>query len=135
MNSIGIGVNAFVVDGDKILLLKRRDNDPHNPGSWDIPGGRIDLSEQLEAALKREIMEETGLNVEISVPFEAHTFTRDDGQFIIMISYACKLSGQQKIKLSEEHTSFEWVNVDEVASRAHWLPPLVENFKKIRVGF
>jgi 8-oxo-dGTP diphosphatase len=131
MNSIGIGVKAFIRDGDKILLLKRRKNDPHNADGWDIPGGRIKLEEDLQSALQREVLEETGLNTEVLFPFEVHTFTREDGQFIIMVTFLCKLMGSAEIKLSEEHQAYKWVSSDEVANLSHWLKPIVENFRKL----
>lgn len=57
-------VAAIILRGDRILLVKRG----HEPGAgqWSIPGGSVEIGEMLEEALKREVMEETGLKVEIS---------------------------------------------------------------------
>lgn len=129
--TFGIGVKAIIEDGDKILLIRRRSDDAHNAGNWDIPGGRIEVTETLEDALVREVQEETALSISVNLPLEAHTFIRDDRQFIVMITYLCSvMSGQ--VKLSHEHQEFQWVSVDEVAARSHWLEPIMKNYQKLK---
>ena len=56
-----VGVGAIILDGDKILLEKRK-NDP-GKGQWAVPGGLVDLGESTEQAVIREVKEETGLEV------------------------------------------------------------------------
>jgi ADP-ribose pyrophosphatase YjhB (NUDIX family) len=56
-------VGALVVDADDRLLLVRRARDPYG-GAWDVPGGFLDEAEHPLDALRRELKEETGLEVE-----------------------------------------------------------------------
>ena len=56
-----VGVGAIILDGDQILLEKRK-NSP-GKGKWTIPGGLVDLGENVEQAVIREVKEETGLEV------------------------------------------------------------------------
>lgn len=56
-----VGVGAVILDGDKILLEKRK-NDP-SKGKWSVPGGLVELGESVEEAVVREVKEETGLEV------------------------------------------------------------------------
>ncbi len=56
-------VGALVVDGDGRLLLVRRARDPYG-GKWDVPGGFLDEAEHPHDGLRRELREETGLDVE-----------------------------------------------------------------------
>jgi 8-oxo-dGTP diphosphatase len=55
-------VGAVVLDSDGRLLLVRRANDPGR-GLWSLPGGRVEPGESDEAAVVREVREETGLDV------------------------------------------------------------------------
>lgn len=63
-----VGVGALVADDSTVLLVKRR----HEParGLWSIPGGLIELGETAEAAARREVMEETGIDVQIERLFD-----------------------------------------------------------------
>jgi 8-oxo-dGTP diphosphatase len=56
-----VGVGAVILDGEKILLEKRK-NAP-GKGKWSIPGGLVELGEGVEQAVIREVKEETGLDV------------------------------------------------------------------------
>ena len=58
-----VGVGAVVLDGDRVLLVKRA----HEPlkGEWSLPGGAVDVGETLEQAIRREVREETCLDVEV----------------------------------------------------------------------
>jgi ADP-ribose pyrophosphatase YjhB (NUDIX family) len=58
-----IGVGAVLFDGDRVLLVKRA----HPPmlGEWSLPGGALELGETLAAGCAREVLEETGLRVDV----------------------------------------------------------------------
>ena len=56
-----VGVGAIILDGDRILLEKRK-NSP-GKGKWSVPGGLVELGEKVEDAVVREVKEETGLEV------------------------------------------------------------------------
>ena len=56
-----VSVSAVIVgEDDRVLLVRRRDN-----GRWEPPGGVLELDETIEAGLRREVREETGLEVEV----------------------------------------------------------------------
>jgi mutator protein MutT len=56
-----VGVGAIILNGDQILLEKRKN--PPGKGKWSVPGGLVDLGETAEEAVIREVKEETGLEV------------------------------------------------------------------------
>ncbi len=94
----------------KILLLK-----PSSGGDyWDLPGGRIHRHEPLEEALKREILEETGLHDLLNIAPFAMALTRiriptSEGDVgLIFATYLCDIKGDPSIRLSREHSAFEW---------------------------
>ena len=57
------GVGAVVLDGDRVLLVRR--GAPPSQGKWSIPGGLIQLGERIEDAVVREVQEECGLHVRL----------------------------------------------------------------------
>jgi len=63
-----VGVGAVIVQGGKLLLVKRR----YEPlaGRWSIPGGTLELGETLETGVAREMREETGLEIEVGPVIE-----------------------------------------------------------------
>lgn len=58
-----VGVGGVVIDRDRVLLVKRAH--PPLAGEWTLPGGGIEVGETLEAAVAREVREETGLEVTV----------------------------------------------------------------------
>ncbi|MGV9303527.1 MULTISPECIES: NUDIX hydrolase [unclassified Nonomuraea] len=58
-------VGAIIVADSEILLVRR--GHPPGEGLWSIPGGRVEAGESDEAALRREVLEETGLRVAVGV--------------------------------------------------------------------
>ena len=58
-----VGVGAIILKNGAILLEKRR-NEP-GKGKWSIPGGVVELGENVRQAVKREVEEETGLTIEV----------------------------------------------------------------------
>jgi ADP-ribose pyrophosphatase YjhB (NUDIX family) len=58
-----VGVGAVILDGDRVLLVKR--GQPPSEGKWSIPGGLVHLGERIEDAVRREVMEECGVAVRL----------------------------------------------------------------------
>lgn len=110
----GIAVKALVINENKeILIIKRRSNDVHAAGKWEIPGGRLDPGESPFTGLEREVDEEVGLKITFIAPLKIDHFTREDGQVITMIIFLCeKIDGE--ICLSEEHTDYKWISKEEI---------------------
>ncbi|MDO8647193.1 MAG: NUDIX domain-containing protein [Candidatus Diapherotrites archaeon] len=116
MDNFGVAVKGFIVDDGKLLLLKREPKNVQMPGIWEISGGRLELGESPFDGLKREVLEETGLNVEIVMPLSVRHFTRSDKQTITMIIFLCKPLGNE-VKLSKEHTEFEWIPLENAKEK------------------
>ena len=58
-----VGVGAVVMDSDMVLMIKR--GKPPRQGSWSLPGGAQELGETIREAARREVREETGLEIGI----------------------------------------------------------------------
>lgn len=131
MDTFANAVKAFIIKDGQVLLLKRRPNDTHKPGAWDVPGGRLELGENPFDGLKREAMEEASIGIEIVMPLDVHYFTLDDGQKIQLTIFLCKQT-EGEIKLSEEHTEYKWVNLSvDKEEFPDWLHGVVEKYKKL----
>ena len=105
-----VGLRILLRKGNKTLLLRTA-----KLKFWDLPGGRIDNVENktpLMRILKREICEELGsrLKYKIGRPaFQFRRFSYSRGVYAFNTVYEARyLSG--KIKLSSEHSSYEWVD-------------------------
>lgn len=119
MNTHQIGVKAIIEKDGTILLIKRSMR--YKPvryrdlaEAWDLPGGRLEIGEDLEAGLEREIAEETGLRIEkIKDVLEAKTVFKSETEHIVRITYICSAYGGQII-LSGEHTTASWIKREEL---------------------
>jgi 8-oxo-dGTP diphosphatase len=62
---------AFITSDDRLLLVRKSDSDPHHPGRWDVPGGRLEVCGDLDLDqhICREVREEVGLKIEPGPPF------------------------------------------------------------------
>ena len=97
-------VEAIISKGNSLLFL-RRQNSPAK-GQWWFPGGRIRKGETLEAALYREVKEETGLEVIESKLINVYSRVFDE-RHDIAIAYLCKCKGD-KIILNNEHSEYKY---------------------------
>lgn len=128
-----IAAKAFIVnDAGEILCIKRRPNDVHNPGAWDLPGGRLEEGESPFEGVQRETREEVSLEVTVHNPLTIHHFTRQDGQLITLIVFLCKQADSgQPVQLSEEHTEYKWLSIDDAYETLHEaFRPDIEAYKK-----
>jgi mutator protein MutT len=73
-------VDGIVMDGKKLLVEKRRDDDEADPGFIEIPGGHVGKDETLEDALRREMREELGIDVEKAKLVQRSLYTATNGE-------------------------------------------------------
>jgi ADP-ribose pyrophosphatase len=105
-----------VVCSGKILLEKRK-NEP-GKGKWSIPGGLVELGENTEQTVIREVKEETGLDVEKPEQIDVvDSITEDENGRIkyhfVIIDYFVKLKGG-RLKASSDAEELTWVQFDLV---------------------
>lgn len=126
MHKFAIAVKALIIDNNKVLLLRRRSNDVHTPGALDIPGGRLEPGEDHLQGLKREVKEEANLEVEVKMPLQVNSFTRDDNQRITMIIFLCTPLSFD-VELSEEHVEYKWLDLTNIEEFPDWINSAVGN--------
>ena len=113
-----VGVGAVIVDGDRVLLVRRG----HAPlkGEWSLPGGAVELGETLEAALTREILEETSLHVRVEqlVDVVDRIHYTPDGRIeyhYVVVDYLCTPHSTAPASGSDAD-EVKWVRRDELAA-------------------
>jgi len=114
MVTVDAVVFAFFKDKAKLLLINRA-KEPFK-GKWALPGGFVDIDEELEDAVARELAEETGL---VDVPLEQmHTFGkcgRDPrGRQITIVFMGIATKGQDKIKAGDDAEKARWFDIEKL---------------------
>ena len=101
------GVKGIVRKDGSILVLVKPD------GALDLPGGRIENGETIKSALQREIVEETGLKVDIHHPIEEWSFYKTPNQLIKGVTLECDYI-EGKVKLCSEHKRYFWAAIKSI---------------------
>jgi 8-oxo-dGTP diphosphatase len=110
-----VGVSVFVVHDGAVLLLRRTNARLHAADTWEPVGGRVEQGETPVEAAAREVIEDTGLEIDRLEPF--HTFTLERGpghEKLIGICFAGSVSTRD-VKLSPEHSKVRWTPIGKLA--------------------
>jgi 8-oxo-dGTP diphosphatase len=105
-------VIALIKKGGKFLMTKRV-----NPFVWQFPGGGMEFGETPEEAIKREMIEEIGVEIEIItlIP-KIYTETRNGKWQGIFICFLCRLKNESAtIILNHEATEYNWFELEEIS--------------------
>jgi ADP-ribose pyrophosphatase YjhB (NUDIX family) len=114
-----VGVGAVVLDPEQRVLLVRRGQEPLL-GEWSLPGGALELGERLEDGVRREVREETGLDVEpveIVAVFDHILHASDDPARVrfhyVLVDYRCRvLAGS--LQSATDATEARWATWHEL---------------------
>lgn len=120
-----ISACAFIhrkIDGvEKVFLPKRAATKKFLPGVFELPGGHIDYGEDIVTGLKREIIEEFDMTIEVGDAFFAFTYTNSiKGSHSIEVDYfATFVDDPRKVKLNpEDHSEYGWFAEAELIKAA-----------------
>ena len=99
-----VGQKAFIIHDQKLLVVTSEKY------GIDFPGGRIKEGEMnFHDELKREVFEETGLDIQVGKPYDTWYFETKENVPIFCIGYLCTTI-ETKVTLSDEHDSYQWVD-------------------------
>lgn len=110
-----IAVKAVIRNEEgKVLMLRESITNPvgTNKGQLDFPGGRLEVGERWDDALRREVKEEAGLDVEICEPFavsEWRPIVNGEQWQVVGIFFFCSVLGKVGVLLSKDHSDYVWV--------------------------
>ena len=110
------------------VLLIERGREPFK-NKWALPGGFIEMDETLELACKRELLEETGLEVEKMVQFKTYdSLTRDPRHRTISVVYSTELENKETVKGGDDAAQANWFLVDNLPQLAFDHEQIISDF-------
>lgn len=107
LHSVSVA-GAVVREDGRLLAIRRADN-----GTWELPGGVLELTEAPEEGVAREVWEETGIRVEVE---ELTGVYKNTTRGIVALVFRCKPSGGEE-RTSTESTAVEWLTPEEITAR------------------
>lgn len=115
-----VGVGGVVISNGRALLVKR--GGPPLEGQWSIPGGMLEVGETLLEGVRRELLEETGVEVRVGELIEVFERINLDGDgkaryHFVVLDYLCEaLHGEARA--GSDVTNVAWAKPEELASYA-----------------
>lgn len=109
-------VEAWIKKGDKYLLAQRHPKDDQAAGKWTAPGGKVEMElgrDIIENTLKREVMEEVGVEIENFRLLSNHSFIRSSGHHVVVLSFLVDYKSGEAKPL-DDHADVKWVTLDEM---------------------
>ncbi|CAA9579180.1 MAG: hypothetical protein AVDCRST_MAG86-2582 [uncultured Truepera sp.] len=137
-----VNVEGVVRRGGTYLLSVRSERESHAPGTLSLPGGKVEVGDAaqdtLEHTLKRETLEETGVEVVNPVYLESKWFRADDGEPVVDIVFLCEYAGGvAETGDSNEISAVMWLTAAEVAVHSKapaWTRQSIEKAEQIGRG-
>lgn len=125
------GVTAFIQDEDRFLVVRQRDS-----GRWSLVGGGVEPGEEPETALRREVREELGVDIEVLGIVGAYggadlevTYPNGDRVAYVTVAYRCSLASDALVLEEDEVLETRWVTVDQIGDldRHPWIDRVVRD--------
>jgi 8-oxo-dGTP diphosphatase len=124
------------------LLLRRSEQKDYARGVWECVTGRVDQGEGFEDALRREVREELGVEVQIDHILGTTHFYRGvpiPENELVGVIYLCSLADAASIRISPEHTEYRWLSADQAVDQlsaadpsTQWAQRVIERAEIIR---
>ena len=107
-----VGVAGIVPRGNTVLVLRRSTTESFLPGTFDLPGGGLELRESPEDGIKREVLEETGLSTLVVRKLSERDYQSDSRlkHRKSLIVYLLRPTDERsQVTLSKEHDEYRWI--------------------------
>lgn len=122
-----VAITAIVIKDHKYLITRRSKNKRRFPGMWTVPGGKLETDDYinipkdtehywynvLEKVLRREVMEEVGLDIENIVYLTSLATVHGDGNPSLVISCIADYKSGEVILKQDETDDYKWVSLEE----------------------
>jgi 8-oxo-dGTP pyrophosphatase MutT (NUDIX family) len=138
----GIAALIWSPETKQYLLLRRSDQKDYARGAWECVTGRVDQGEGFEDALRREVHEELGVEVQIEHILGTTHFYRGSPipeNELVGVIYLCTLSDPNSIHIGTEHSEYHWLSVDQAIEfltvsdpTGQWVKRIIQRAETIR---
>jgi 8-oxo-dGTP diphosphatase len=138
----GIAALIWTPSNKKYLILRRSEERDYARGAWECVTGRLDQGEGFEDALRREVREELGVEVQVEYILGTTHFYRGDPipeNELIGVIYLCSLSDPTSICISAEHSEYHWLAASDALEllsasdpTTQWARRLIQRAEAIR---
>ena len=120
------------------ILLGRRHDDPekassqlNGAGKWTMPGGKLDFGETFEEGAKREVKEETGIELNTAKVICVNNDKVETAHFVTIGLFSEDFNGEPKVMEPDEITEWQWFDLDNLPSPIYFpSAEILENYKK-----
>jgi 8-oxo-dGTP diphosphatase len=134
----GIAAVIYHPPTQTYLVLRRSARRDAGGGEWECVTGRVDQGESFEAAVKREVREELGVEITLDFIIGTSHFYRGAAlpeNELLAVRYACTVANRDSVIISDEHDAHHWMTVDEVYAflpSDHWLIKTIQRTEVMR---
>ncbi|MDD5032428.1 MAG: NUDIX domain-containing protein [Patescibacteria group bacterium] len=134
---VGAGVGVMLFREGKVLLGRRHadpgkaDSELHGEGAWTMPGGKMEFGESFEDGARREVLEETGLQLDEIKIICVNNDKNEYAHFVTIGLLAEKFSGEPKVMEPDEIVEWRWFSLDNLPTPIYFpSAKIVENYRK-----
>lgn len=124
MDYIKVGLGIMLLKDNKVLLGHRVSNGKDTggifePDSWCLPGGKQEYDETIFEGAKREVKEETNLDIDDLVVFNAMDDIQPNKHFVTIQIIARKYSGELKVMEPTKQDEWKWFDLDDLPDNVY----------------
>ncbi|OHA18935.1 MAG: hypothetical protein A2836_03390 [Candidatus Taylorbacteria bacterium RIFCSPHIGHO2_01_FULL_45_63] len=134
---VGVGFGVMMMKGNKILLGRRHadpekaDSELSGEGTWTMPGGKLEFGESFEEGAKREVHEETGMQLKDAKVICVNNDKTNDAHFVTIGLFSDNFEGEPKVMEPDEIVEWKWFPLNEFPSPLFFpSAKILENYKK-----
>ena len=122
---IGISVFAMILNNkNQVLLIKKQGKD-----YWERPGGKVEYGEKVISALKREILEETGIQISVKKFMEINEPITSKGHWIGFHYLANYKKGKPRILEPNKHSDVRWFGMNKLPKLSPVSEVIIKRYK------
>jgi 8-oxo-dGTP pyrophosphatase MutT (NUDIX family) len=106
-----ISVKGVLIHGSRVLLLKNERDE------WELPGGKLELGEEPDECLAREILEETGIAARVIQPLRPYVYMVANVVPVLIVPFLCECENFNLLRISQEHKevgTFALAELDDI---------------------